>query len=106
MALEKNEKRGKDMSIMNLIKRMLDRYREEGKSKMEIEEAIREAQEKATVGTIRKKERQEGVKPQEQSRLWVRETLKTGQTWTVDKDANNWRKMHGIAMKRKMRGAV
>lgn len=106
MALKKNEKRGKDMSIMNLIKRMLDRYREEGKSKMEIEEAVNEAAKKATVGTIRKKEWQEGVKPQEQSRLWVRETLKAGQTWTVDKDANNWRKMHGIVMKRKMRGAV
>lgn len=106
MALKKNEKRGKDMSIMNLIKKMLDRYREEGKSKMEIEEAIREAQEKATVGTVRKKEMEEGEKPKEQSRLWVRETLKAGQTWTVDKDANNWRKMHGIVMKRKMRGAA
>ena len=94
------------MSIMNLIKKMLDRYREEGKSKMEIEEAIREAQEKATVGTVRKKEMEEGEKPKEQSRLWVRETLKAGQTWTVDKDANNWRKMHGIVMKRKMRGAA
>lgn len=71
MALKKNEKRGKDMSIMNLIKRMLDRYREEGKSKMEIEKAVNEAAKKATVGAVRKKERQEGVKPQEQSRLWV-----------------------------------
>lgn len=106
MALKKNEKRGKDMSIMNLIKKMLDRYRKEGKSKMEIEEAVNEAAKKATVGTIRKKEMEEGEKPKEQSRLWVRETLKAGQTWTVDKDANNWRKMHGIVMKRKMRGAV
>lgn len=38
------------MSIMNLIKRMLDRYRKEGKSKMEIEEAVKEAAEKVTVG--------------------------------------------------------
>ena len=49
MAIKKNEKRGKDMSIMNLIKRMLDRYREEGKRKMEIEEAVNEAAKKATV---------------------------------------------------------
>ena len=49
MALKKNEKRGKDMSIMNLIKRMLDRYREEGKSNLEIEEAVNEAAKKATV---------------------------------------------------------
>lgn len=37
------------MSIMNLIKKMLDRYREEGKSKLEIEKAVNEAAEKATV---------------------------------------------------------
>lgn len=49
MAMKKNKKRGKDMSIMNLIKKMLDRYREEGKRKMEIEEAINEAAKKATV---------------------------------------------------------
>ena len=49
MALKKNEKRGKDMSIMNLIKKMIDRYREEGKSKKKIEEAINEAAKKATV---------------------------------------------------------
>lgn len=37
------------MSIMNLIKKMIDRYREEGKSKKKIEEAINEAEKKATV---------------------------------------------------------
>lgn len=37
------------MSIMNLIKKMIDRYREEGKSKKKIEEAINEAEKKETV---------------------------------------------------------
>lgn len=37
------------MSLSNIIKKMIEKYKQSGKSKMEIEEAVNEAAKKATV---------------------------------------------------------
>lgn len=90
------------MSLMNLIKKMVEKYRKDGRSEEEIEEAVQEASEKSTVAGKYEEQRGAAVSAEgQQSRIWVDQTVRSGEMWVISQDANNWKKMHGMVMTRR-----
>lgn len=115
-----SEKEGCDN--MGILKGIIDRFRAMGKSEKEISGIIETAADKATVNpdvTKPEKPREPEIKIETTAEAFVEAVLRTGTTLQQAKTAilkmsslrdaenrkntNNWRKMHGLPMRRKQK---
>lgn len=107
---------------MGILKGIIDRFRAMGKSEKEISGIIETAADKATVNpdvTKPEKPREPEIKTETTAEAFVEAVLRTGTTLqqvktaimkmsgsqgcTNRRDTNNWRKMHGLPMRRKQK---
>lgn len=107
---------------MGILKGIIDRFRAMGKSEKEISGIIETAADKATVNpdvTKPEKPREPEIKIETTAEAFVEAVLRTGTTLQQAKTAilkmsslrdaknrkntNNWRKMHGLPMRRKQK---
>lgn len=107
---------------MGILKGIIDRFRALGKSDKEVSDIIEAAANKATVNPdVAKTEKQEKleIKVEMTAKVFIEEVLQTGVTMEQAKtailkmsgsrnarnrkDTNNWRKMHGLPMRRKQK---
>lgn len=70
------------------VRSIIAGLRKQGRSEIEVETIVRQAAEKATVKTVQQ------PKKEETEELWIFERTRWQQ-------ANNWRKMHRLPMRRK-----
>lgn len=108
------------MGIMNMLKSVIERFRASGKTEKEISSIIEEAADKATVNrdALQKKEyKRPEITVTTSAEEFVEAVMRTGVTIEQAKTAilkmsdlqrgknrqntNNWRKMHGLPMRRK-----
>lgn len=107
---------------MGILKGIIDRFRAMGKSKKEILDIIEAAADKATVNpdvTKPEKPREPEIKIETTAEAFVEAVLQMGTTLQQvkmailkmsslrdagnRKNTNNWRKMHGLPMRRKVK---
>lgn len=107
---------------MGILKGIIDRFRAMGKSEKEISGIIETAADKATVnkGVTEKKEyKRPEIKVETSAEQFVEAVMQTGvtaeqvktaimkmcdsQRCTNRQNTNNWRKMHGLPMRRKQK---
>lgn len=107
---------------MGILKGIIDRFRAMGKTEKEISGIVEMAADKATVNPdVAKTEKQEKpeMRVEMTAKAFIEEVLQTGVTIEQAKtailkmsssrnvgnrkDTNNWRKMHGLPMKRKQK---
>lgn len=110
------------MGIMNMLKSVIERFRASGKTEKEISSIIEEAADKATVNrdALQKKEyKRPEITVTTSAEEFVEAVMRTGVTIEQAKTAilkmsdlqrgknrqntNNWRKMHGLPMRRKQK---
>ena len=86
------------MGIMSIVKSVIEHFRKAGKTEKEISNMIEQAADKATVnkGIAEKKEYK---KPEIKAKM----KMSGSQGCTNRRDTNNWRKMHGLPMRRKQK---
>ena len=107
---------------MGILKGIIDRFRAMGKTENEISGIIKTAAEKATANpevAKTKKPKKPEIKVETTAKVFIEEVLQTGVTMEQAKtailkmsgsrnarnrkDTNNWRKMHGLPMRRKQK---
>lgn len=81
------------MGFIEAVKGIIEKFRAAGKSETEIAEFIERASEKATVKAV--------IHSTDDKRAHIRNPA-----MTVNHEANNWRRLHGLPMRRKARGAI
>ena len=110
------------MGIMSIVKNVIEHFRKAGKTEKEISSMIEQAADKATVnkGITEKKEyKKPEIKAKTTAEQFVEAVMQTGVTaeqvktaslkmsgsqgCTNRRDTNNWRKMHGLPMRRKQK---
>lgn len=110
------------MGIMRMLKSVIERFRESGKTEKEISGIIEEAADKATVNrdALQKKEyKRPEITVTTSAEEFVEAVMRTGVTIEQAKteilkmsdlqrgknrqNTNNWRKMHGLPMRRKQK---
>ena len=110
------------MGIMSIVKNVIEHFRKAGKTENEISDMIEQAADRATVnkGVTEKKEyKRPEIKVETTAEAFVEAVLRTGVTMKQAKTAilkmsssrnaenrkntNNWRKMHGLPMRRKQK---
>lgn len=79
------------MGWIDKVKNIISGLKASGKSRKEIEEIVQQAADKATVRT------QDAM----DAMMYAREMMYRHQRQEQRQQANNWRKMHGLPMKRK-----
>lgn len=104
---------------MGILKGIIDRFRAMGKSEKEISSIIETAADKATANPDVTKPKKPEIKIETTAEAFVEAVLRTGTTLQQAKTAilkmsslrdaknrkntNNWRKMHGLPMRRKQK---
>lgn len=110
------------MGIMSIVKNVIEHFRKAGKTEKEISGMIEQAADRATVnkGVTEKKEyKRPEIKVETSAEQFVEAVLQMGTTLQQAKTAilkmsssrdaenrkntNNWRKMHGLPMRRKQK---
>ena len=110
------------MGIMSIVKNVIEHFRKAGKTENEISGMIEQAADRATVnkGVTEKKEyKRPEIKVETSAEQFVEAVMQTGTTLQQAKTAilkmsslrdaenrkntNNWRKMHGLPMRRKQK---
>ena len=110
------------MGIMNIVKNVIEHFRKAGKTENEISGMIEQAADRATVnkGVTEKKEyKRPEIKVETSAEQFVEAVMQTGVTAEQVKTAimkmsssrnaenrkntDNWRKMHGLPMRRKQK---
>lgn len=110
------------MGIMSIVKNVIEHFRKAGKTENEISGMIEQAADRATVnkGVTEKKEyKRPEIKVETSAEQFVEAVMQTGVTAEQAKTAilkmsslrdaenrkntNNWRKMHGLPMRRKQK---
>lgn len=110
------------MGIMSIVKNVIEHFRKAGKTENEISGMIEQAADRATVnkGVTEKKEyKRPEIKVETSAEQFVEAVMRTGTTLQQAKTAilkmsslrdaenrkntNNWRKMHGLPMRRKQK---
>ena len=110
------------MGIMSIVKNVIEHFRKAGKTENEISGMIEQAADRATVnkGVTEKKEyKRPEIKVETSAEPFVEAVLQMGTTLQQAKTAilkmsssrdaenrkntNNWRKMHGLPMRRKQK---
>lgn len=110
------------MGIMSIVKNVIEHFRKAGKTENEISGMIEQAADRATVnkGVTEKKEyKRPEIKVETSAEQFVEAVLRMGTTLQQAKTAilkmsslrdaenrkntNNWRKMHGLPMRRKQK---
>lgn len=110
------------MGIMSIVKNVIEHFRKAGKTENEISDMIEQAADRATVnkGVTEKKEyKRPEIKVETSAEQFVEAVLQMGTTLQQAKTAilkmsssrdaenrkntNNWRKMHGLPMRRKQK---
>lgn len=81
------------MGFIEAVKGIIEKFRAAGKPEMEIADIIERASEKATVRTV--------IHTTNDDRVRIRNPA-----MNINHEANNWRRLHGLPMRRKARGAI
>lgn len=81
------------MGFIEAVKGIIEKFRAAGKTEEEITDIVERAAEKATVKT--------GIMAKHEDVTQIRSPAAIGVT-----EANNWRRLHGLPMRRKARGAI
>lgn len=84
------------MGWVEKVKSIICGLKESGKSKKEIEQIVQQAADKATVGGELKSKRQDAVDA-------FTYAVAAQERYKARTESNNWRKMHGLPMRRKRR---
>lgn len=110
------------MGIMSIVKNVIEHFRKAGKTENEISDMTEQAADRATVnkGVTEKKEyKRPEIKVETSAEQFVEAVMQTGvtaeqvktaimkmcdsQRCTNRQNTNNWRKMHGLPMRRKQK---